>query len=536
MRIPVIRQLVLIMLGLTGTTSTGIAQNTQEQPLNRVVMEAYAQMLAENPRDYEVYLRRANEYYRNNDYTRALADINKAIEYTPASDKDIMFQELVLRAGIYEMGHRYSNALSDLNTALTLNPTSYQTICQRANVELELGLYRDARQDYTRLQRYNPRSTEALFGLAHVAVKEQNIGLANEYMTQAVALSSSDPDAYIQRAKVKACLNDYNGAATDLLQAFAMDGGSNGKALNELVKLAESNYSAVISALTDAIQQVPDGGAYYYIRANIAASHFHYHTAIDDLNHILQAHLYDYAGIYASLAECHYALCEFDKALDNIEYAIANYPDANRHKAYHVTRSKIYRAMHEYDKALLSVDTAIAKDPQFNDALTEKAMVLAATDKPAEATALLGEVSVNTPDKPYPYMLRAWIMNDCLNQPTGASSCYERLTDNVMDASNVRSLYGFALMFNGKMQEAAQWMDRCLETPAQDGLTHYYATCFYSWANQPDKAFNYMEAALQRGYANKYDWTINNDARINVSPIRNEARFQELLQRYSESF
>ena len=47
----------------------------------------------------------------------------------------------------------------------------------------KLGNYTAAKEDYTKLQRLNPRSQEALFGLAKVAAKESNYGLASEYMS-----------------------------------------------------------------------------------------------------------------------------------------------------------------------------------------------------------------------------------------------------------------------------------------------------------------------------------------------------------------
>ncbi len=52
----------------------------------------------------------------------------------------------------------------------------------RADIEVELGNYTAAKEDYTKLQRLNSRSQEALFGLAKVAAKESNYGLASEYM------------------------------------------------------------------------------------------------------------------------------------------------------------------------------------------------------------------------------------------------------------------------------------------------------------------------------------------------------------------
>jgi hypothetical protein len=45
-----------------------------------------------------------------------------------------------------------------------------------------------------------------------------------------------------------------------------------------------------------------------------------------------------------------------------------------------------------------------------------------------------------------------------------------------------------------------------------------------------------MEEALKAGYANYHNWTANKDGRVNVEPIRSNAKFQALLNQYSSIF
>lgn len=55
---------------------------------------------------------------------------------------------------------------------------------------------------------------------------------------------------------------------------------------------------------------------------------------------------------------------------------------------------------------------------------------------------------------------------------------------------------------------------------------------FYAQTGDFDKALNCMGKALNLGYANYFDWTKNNDTNINISPLRNDHRFNELLTKY----
>ena len=70
----------------------------------------------------------------------------------------------------------------------------------------------------------------------------------------------------------------------------------------------------------------------------------------------------------------------------------------------------------------------------------------------------------------------------------------------------------------------------------RSGHIHYLAACYYAQAGNSDRAIDCAETALKAGYANLYDWMNNNDARINVAPIRDELRFLQLINRYTGLF
>ena len=55
-----------------------------DNPVTRAVIEVYDKVLKANPTDYMTWFRRANEYYRHNEYVRALDDVNNALAYAPA--------------------------------------------------------------------------------------------------------------------------------------------------------------------------------------------------------------------------------------------------------------------------------------------------------------------------------------------------------------------------------------------------------------------------------------------------------------------
>lgn len=511
------------------------AQTSQLNPVTQAVMNAYQKLIDENPRDYETYLKRANEYYRYNQYLRALNDVDEALKYAPDSETDTRFQALCLRANIYENTGKHEAALEDLNAALSLYPDNYITLYQRANVKYELGQYSEAKLDYQRLYRLNARSLEGLFGMARCAVKENNLGLANEYADQAVATAPSQSDVYTRRASVRHMMGNNTGAVDDLILALSTD-NSNNKALKELVNMSDYDYTAVMTGLSNAIRQAPRVGMFYYIRAVIAMSHHRYIAAIGDFKTIVDENLYDHPGLYRSMAECYYALGNYAQASADIEYAIGSTPD---NAVFYVTLAKIRRAQWRAEDALDAAEKALAKTPDYAEALAQKALALVDLKRYQEASDAIGEAILNDAETPYYYMVRAWILNDFMNRQGNAATFYERVigvAGNGNDQS-VKSLLGFALLFTGKQTEAFEWMEKSLaDNTDHDGLTNYYAACLYAQAGETDKALDCMERSLANGYANAHDWNRDNDARINVGPLRDHPRFTALLEQYKAIF
>lgn len=514
------------------TSGMAVAQQGLSDPMTKAMMEVYEQELTANPKAYDIYFRRANEYYKFDQYLRALSDVDNAIKYTPAEDTDMLFQCHSLRGEIYQMLGKHADALADFTEALRLDPTSFMALYQKGNSEYELGNYAEAKNSYNRLRASNGRSAEALTGLARVAVKENNLGLASQYMDDAVSMMPTDSDIYVRRSSVRRMLGDNTGAVEDLIMAISID--SNAKAFQELINVSNQDYPAVITALSNAVHQAPEQGMFYYIRGVIAQAHNHFPSAIADYRKIIDENLYNYAGIYASLGECYYALCDFQQALENVNQAIGMSSDNGE---YFIALARIYRAQGRYDDAMRAISSALEKIPGSAAAQSEKGKILFSQKKYDEASEIFGELAIDNPNDPMNYMLRAWVLTDGLGKSGNALPIYNRVLELDLDPFMPSSLHGFALLFAGKHAEAIKWADSIVrDNNDTDGSINYLAACLYAQAEETDKAFDCLETALNKGYSNKYQYTICDDARINLAPLRKNPRFTTTLANYSYIF
>lgn len=510
-------------------------RKTINNPVTQAVFRVYAEQLNANPKNFDTLLRRANDYYHFDEFRKALDDVTRAIECTPAAEEDHLFREYMLRASIYIKTGRRPLAIEDLEKAARLQPTSQKVLAMKANTALELGRTAEAKADYQRLQRLNARSAEAALGLARIAMQENNLGMANDYLEQAVAVDPGNPDIYVRRARVRRQMGQSQGAVDDLLLALGTKGDTQ-HVIDALMEFSRTDYPATIASLSNAVAQVPDNGMYRYLRASIEKEHAHYLDALNDYKHIIDNRLDDYRGIYGSIAECQFALADFDGALSNVEYALSA---VSGNGPYHLLRSRILRHKGMIPEALKASADALAAMPNNGDALAEMALCYAEEGNTDESMKLFGEASMNHAEEPLFYMLRASVLEDKMNQPAAARGIYQRVSDlETAAVQPLRSLAAFSRLFSGDDQEAiTRDVERELAAASDsDGYLNYLAACYFAQAGDNDRALVAAEKSLAAGYANLYNWTEYRDGRVNAAPLRDDLRFLNLLHRNKSLF
>lgn len=525
---------ILLALGLMAAAAPAINAQSYADPMSDALLRAYGQLLDEDPRDPETLFRRASLYYKNDDYIRALDDLNTAIKYFGPAEEEQRLQAVEMRAHVLMAMHKYEQALADLNELIQPDANPYSLLYERGTANLETGRYAAAKGDFNRMLRINPRSQEATFALARVAVRENNLGMASDLADRALSYSPNDSRSYMRRAAVRTEMGNRNGAVEDYIAAIAIDNENTPWALGELVKISREDYPAVMSGLSSAISQAPANGLYYFIRAMIAQGHCNYQAAIADYDRIITQNLDSYPGLNAALAECYYALGRYDVALLNADYAITATED---NAFYYVLKSRILHAQGDSEGALSAAEKALEKEPEMTDALVCKALAQLPLGQSADASVALSEASMNAPQDPRVAILRGWVLADWRNQAKNAELSWERVTEMDYDIDNVRSLKGFALLALGLTDQAENWMEQVLRLASDyDGEVSYYAACLYAQTGKLDRAFSCMETSLSKGYADYHNWTKASEANLNCAPLRKDPRFQKLLDAHAQLF
>ena len=135
------------------------------------------------------YRKRGDLYNGSKDYTRALRDYDKAIEYGVSDGMTFMD-----RADIYVMQGKYEDALKDYDTAIKNRPELAGAFLGRGNVYMHRREYDAAFENYDRAVELDRRLAEAYFGRGTIFLKRGNDFRAagNEYLATSAFKSAAD--------------------------------------------------------------------------------------------------------------------------------------------------------------------------------------------------------------------------------------------------------------------------------------------------------------------------------------------------------
>lgn len=157
------------------------------------------------------YQARSQMYLEMNDTTRALADLNKAIEIDPYTS-----QTFSARGLLYFHKEEYNMALADLDEAIRLDPYFEGNYINRGLVKYYLNDLRGAMADYDRVIELDENNLIARFnrGLLRAQVADNNRAIRD--FDKVIELQPDNTIAYLNRAILNNEIGNIVGSLNDL--------------------------------------------------------------------------------------------------------------------------------------------------------------------------------------------------------------------------------------------------------------------------------------------------------------------------------
>ncbi len=498
--------------------------------ITNAVMKVYDDELTKNPNDYNTLFARAHQHFYNGEYVSALADVNQAILLTPKNDKELRFDEHILRARISDARMDYTSALADLRLAQDLQPKSLACTDLIAKTNLKAGNLNAAEKAFKTILRRESMNYDAMYGLAQVELARGNNQEAIAQVDKAVALFRAEPQVYVNRADIYSRQGNTDAAVNDLLMGMAV--GDGGVAAQRLFELSDTHYAGVMQSLADMADKSSDPGTYRYLRANIAMDHMHFGQALRDLNFIKRNNLYNSHGLYYNIAKCYLELGRYDEALANADQAIAKNPAFP--ESYLVKALALFNADdgNNYEAAMQVLDDCSAIAPQYVPMLMTKAAMLAEKGNEKEALGYLNAAVANEPDNAQALLIRGLLLKklDYDNLAVKDFNTMTLLSDEVFD------LKGLALSELGRDNEALKWLNDITKVQMPGGENYYYAAVLMAMRGDNFKAMEYVQKALDNGFGSLYQLKYDILSPLRLESLRNDPAYDLLIDKAQRNF
>jgi tetratricopeptide (TPR) repeat protein len=222
----------------------------------------FSEALRSNPKDVDIYNRRARARQLKGELDLAIEDFTEAIRLSPAAGY------YSNRAGVWLAKKDYDKALADYDEALKRSPKTAAFLNNRGNVWNARKEYDKAIADYDEALRLNPKSviTHANRARSWNGKKDYDKAIAD--CTEALRLDPHYLPAYGQRGDAWSAKKDYDQAIADYGKVLRLDPKNVAAYVNRgKAWSAKKDYERAHADFNDALVFEPTNAGAYNVRA-----------------------------------------------------------------------------------------------------------------------------------------------------------------------------------------------------------------------------------------------------------------------------
>lgn len=508
----------ILKWGLAGSlacTWMGAAAQTIN-PMTEAVMRNYAEILAEDPQDYMTLYDRASQYLELGEYDRALSDIEMALEYTPEKDKDYRIAEYALKSEVLTAKKDYMGALDAVNSALALNPVSQPNLYKAGNLFLMLKNPEGALKAFEALQRENPRSQEAFYGMAKANVMAGRNDDAEKLIAEIESLGKQSFITYCRIGDLYSDMGNVRNAATNYTIAYTMDDNSN-RPLASLKVLAAKEPDTVMKTIDEMISSKPDNIALNYLKAIIAFDGGLYAQAETACSEIAKAMDKESPAVYRMQAMSQLAQNKLQEAAQSIKAAETLAPGD---PGVLLDKAEIYLTTNPAE-SYEAAKKALTIIPDNEAALMAASKGAIMTGNYNDALAHLNEIVLSNPGNIDALLLRGYVNSEFLKEGKAGVADYTR-AGNVNPEGNVAAMTKVALgkAKTNKKLDADGIINEAVQRAGNNKEDLYAVAVYYAQTGNLEKAKEFADKAILNGYGNIYNLRTNDEPLFNLKPIR----------------
>lgn len=524
----------VVLIVLVCTVVLGYAQTYNFEQGVKAYQEAdyeqaldyFSREIKDDPKSYMAYYYRSAVYQVQENYARALSDINNAIKYTPPKEKKVLAGELRMRADIYVKTENYEAALESYASALKLVPQDPDVYIGRAQIYFDLEQYDKAEADYQQALKIDESFVLGWAGLGRNYLFAKKYDQADKILNKLILLAPDYSGGYLFRGQLNYLLERYNAAIEDVFKAFLLD-GSNKNTRTIFIYYAQKNITLAMAKINARITAEPENGVWYFLRAQLNEGRYMYSSAIPDYNKVIElSDLSHKTDLLAYRAKCYTNAGLYDKAISDYNEIIAS-DSGNAYSFAYLAENR--RLKGDYQGAILDFTKAIEVNPEQSWFYYGRGWTYEFVNDFQKALSDYNDAIAVDPDYLYAYLNRGRLYEEHLKDTAKAKEDYLKILALDTTADEQVNCRHFALFHLGRSKEAVEWLNKILQNHPNDG-NYYDAACLYSLMNNTGQALANLEIAFTKGYRDFVHMGVDED----LNNIKNLPDFKALVQKWQK--
>lgn len=453
------------------------------------------------------------------EYGRALTAADLALKYLPKKDAEFIASAYVIRGDVYLALADTVKALADYASAIKAYPTHADAYEKRAQIYYEQEKYDLADADYRQLIKLDQGSVMGYMGIGRNRIGQKKWDEAIEQFNRVANMYSDYSSVYSFRAEAYLGKEKWAEATDDIVKALSINGDNNAFGLIQVLK--EPAVGMLKAKLKIQGSKNPNESYWPYCIGVIHEHNDEYEKAIpfyeeaqhkdaDDMN-------------LRRIAQCYYALGDYEKALDNINYAI----ELDSTKTHYMTfKAEILHELGDVKGAIAEWDKYMEIYPEYGVGYYSRGWYKLLSGDDDGALDDFTMCITLVPDISSPYMSRGDIYTRQGNTDL-AKADYEKVIELEQTPEAYSHLH-YAYQSLGEYDKAIAVMDTILAHSEDLKGDYYDAACLYSRMKNKEKALEYLEKSMEYGYNHFTHISLDYD----MDFIKGTPEFKALMEKY----
>ena len=443
----------------------------------------------------------------------------KALKLLPHKDSQYIGFVHSTLSKLYDNMDDEDKALSEINLAVKADPQNIDYVAIRADLYYYNEEYAKANMDFEKIISTNPGHPTGYIGMGRNLLAQKKYDAAIEKFNYAITLDANLSQPYAFRADCYLNKREYVLAAQDIVKALEID--ANDRAFAMMVNCHDSCYKNLVLLMNVKAVEASDDNDWDYLLGVTHQTHNHFKDAI--ICYQKSNEREPYSNTYEHIAECYGEQGDYQRALQNIEKAIAM--DSSNNDLYRQEADYHYYAG-ECDKAIATMDKYISNNPKFAWGYYRRGFY---KDNIRDIDGALYDYTYCIcldPTYAYAYLGRG-DMYRAKGNLEAARKDYQMvvaLDTIISDEGNCRQ-YGYLML--GQKENADAYMQKILnEYPTAEN--YYDATCLTARMGEYRRSLEYLKLAFEKGYHEIKHIEQDDD----LEAIRKLPEYKALIEKY----